>query len=959
MGLGPPGVVWDPPWTGLIPPRMGWTPRIDTPPHRMRSQDGPGTPPVGTGLTPGAQDEPGPPQNRLGTPPRTGPLGLTLPLGPDPPGPPRCGVGRRVPPCATMPPAMRPRAAASAALCHAGAAPHRAVPPSAVPCRVPRRAKPCPSPTCSPREFSCGGRQNRCVPASWHCDGHRDCDNGSDELNCPPRTCTSDQLRCGTGACVSLAFACDGDRDCEDGADEAGCPPPAPCAPHAFRCNDSTCIPRLWACDGDPDCPDGSDEWPRHCGTPRPPGPCPPLQFACGSGECIHRRWRCDGSPDCRDRSDEEGCAAAATCRPDQFQCRDGRCVPGSRQCDGEADCADGSDEEGCHNVTACSDPHEFRCRSGECVPVERVCDRHRDCRDWSDEPIKECGVNECLDGGGGCSHVCQDLRLGYRCLCPGGFSLGPDGRTCEDIDECLDPQTCSQLCRNLPGSYECECGGGYRLDPQTRACRALGPPAALLFTNRHEIRRLALDGGEYRRLLGPLKHAGALDADVATGTVYWADATQRKIYRSTVAGVAEGGRGVAVIGTGLGSPDGVALDWVHQNLYWTDSRFGTVSVADAGGRRRKTLVREPGAKPRAIVVDPLHGYMYWTDWGANAKIAKGGLNGADQFPLVTEGVERPNGIALDLPSQRLYWADSRLHTLSSVDVDGGRRRTLLADPHLLAHPFAVAVFEDTVFWTDLQRGAILGASSRSGDAARGVAQGLFAPEGLVLLHPLRQPPGTPVLLSPVPLSHPLPPSPVPCPPVPRDNRCAEANGGCGSLCLPAPQLGPRSPPYSCACPDGQSLAPDGRACLPDPSAPAPVDGTPGTPTAPSQPPTSDWDPQGHGAAPGPTTSNTSSTSSSSTNTSSNATTGVRADAVGSRTGPAVLGVILPLVLLILAAFAARGLWRSWRRRSTNSINFANPVYQKTTEDEEPLGRGQGGFSYPTRVALSLDDDAA
>lgn len=60
----------------------------------------------------------------------------------------------------------------------------------------------------------------------------------------------------------------------------------------------------------------------------------------------------------------------------------------------------------------------------------------------------------------------------------------------------------------------------------------APGPSAALLFTNRHEIRRLALDGGEYRRLLGPLKHAGALDADVATGTVYWADLSQRKIYR-------------------------------------------------------------------------------------------------------------------------------------------------------------------------------------------------------------------------------------------------------------------------------------------------------------------------------------------------------------------------------------------------------------------------------------------
>ncbi|XP_064296620.1 LOW QUALITY PROTEIN: low-density lipoprotein receptor-like, partial [Phalacrocorax carbo] len=613
----------------------------------------------------------------------------------------------------------------------------------------------CRSLSCSPSEFSCGGRRSRCVPASWRCDGHRDCENGSDELDCPPRACGGDQLRCGGGGCVSRAFACDGERDCEDGADEAGCPPPAPCGPHTFRCNDSTCVPQLWACDGDPDCPDGSDEWPRSCGSPRPPPACPPLQFACGSGECVHRRWRCDGSPDCPDRSDEEGCATT-TCRPDQFQCRDGRCVLGVRQCDGEADCPDGADEEGCHNVTTCDGPYKFKCRSGECIPVEQVCDRRRDCRDWSDEPIKECGVNECLDGNGGCSHVCRDLRLGYECLCPRGFALGPDGKSCEDIDECRDPRSCSQRCHNLPGSYKCECGGGYRLDPRSLACRALGPPAALLFANRHEIRRLALDGGGYRRVLGPLKHAAGLDADVAAGTVYWADLAQRKIYRSPLA---DGSRQVAVAELGLGSADGVALDWVHGNIYWTDSRLGAVAVAGGGGARRATLLQEPGAKPRAIALDPLRGYMYWTDWGGSAKIAKGGLNGADCFALVTEGVEWPNGIALDLPSQRLYWVDSRLHTLSSVDVDGGRRRTVLTDPHVLAHPFAVAVFEDTVFWSDALRGAIFSAHGRTGAGVRRVAQGLPPPEDVVLLHPLRQPPGTPAPrpLSPRPLS--------PCPP--------------------------------------------------------------------------------------------------------------------------------------------------------------------------------------------------
>ncbi|XP_071260739.1 low-density lipoprotein receptor-related protein 8-like isoform X4 [Salvelinus alpinus] len=742
---------------------------------------------------------------------------------------------------------------------------------------------------CPPEKFDCGDSASKCVSSSWRCDGERDCENGADEDQCSADTkaCPAKDFQCRNRKCVAPVFVCDGDDDCGDGSDEGKCSTPT-CGPHEFRCNDSECIPNMWSCDGDPDCGDKSDESMERCSRrtePQKPR-CPEGEFQCGSGECVHLNWKCDGDADCKDKSDEADCALL-TCRPDEFQCGDGSCIHGTKQCNGVHDCPDFSDEAGCINATKCDGPRKFMCKNGECIDSSKVCDAIKDCKDWSDEPMKECGVNECADNNGGCSHICRDRRIGYECDCPAGYKL-MDKKTCGDIDECENPDACGQICVNYKGDYKCECYEGYEMDPSTKSCKAVGKSPYLMFTNRHEIRRIDLVKKDYTQVVPTLKNAVALDVDVTTNKMYWCDLYHRKIYSAYINKASDLSEQVTLIETALTSPEGLAVDWVHKNIYWTDSGDKTISVATGDGKKRRILIATELSEPRAIAVDPRQGFMYWSDWGTQAKIEKAGMNGVDRQVLVSERIEWPNGITLDLSNRRLYWVDSKLHLLSSIDLNGDNRKVLLSSQNHLGHPFALTVFEDRVYWTDLEDEAIYSANRLTGRDVATLAEHLNNPLDVVVFHELRQPR-----------------APDSC------NVGSLPNGGCEYLCLKAPQITDHSPKYTCACPDDMELGPDMRRCV---------------------------------------------------------TAGNEHYLLGNNITVAILGIVIPVVPILatvvigLLCTAGFLVWRNWRRKNTKSMNFDNPVYRKTTEDDDDeihIGRtGESiGHVYPARVALSLEDD--
>lgn len=94
-----------------------------------------------------------------------------------------------------------------------------------------------------------------------------------------------------------------------------------------------------------------------------------------------------------------------------------------------------------------------------------------------------------------------------------------------------------------------------------------------------------------------------ALDYLFADGKILWSDRKENRIYRASLSDTSN--REV-LVASGDVSADGLAVDWIHHNIYYTEGTSSAVKLISWDAKFSKTLIQEDLGRPRALALNPL-----------------------------------------------------------------------------------------------------------------------------------------------------------------------------------------------------------------------------------------------------------------------------------------------------------------------------------------------------------------
>ncbi|XP_055493679.1 LOW QUALITY PROTEIN: low-density lipoprotein receptor-related protein 2a [Leucoraja erinacea] len=351
--------------------------------------------------------------------------------------------------------------------------------------------------------------------------------------------------------------------------------------------------------------------------------------------------------------------------------------------------------------------------------------------------------------------------------------------------------KSCSHLCllsASAPRFYSCVCPSGWKLMEDLEHCIKDDDPFLIVVRN-NVIFGISLNpedkSSDAMVPIAGVQNGFDVDFD-EEDMIYWVE-NPGDIHRVGADGT---NRTVFAPASTIGSPMGLAFDWISMNLYCTNFDQQSIEVIKVKGdvQYRRTILTNTGQRtsvgaPIGIVVNPAKGKLYWTDQGTEsgipAKIASANMDGTNARVLFTNNLDHVEFITIDIKERKLYWSISSTGVIERGDLSGLNRVTVVSH---LSHPWGIAIYQGFLYYTDNDYEVIERVDKATGENAVMLRNNLA---GLMSLRVNFRDKSAG-----------------------SSNGCSNNLGLCEQLCLPRP-----AGAHKCACTTGFRMNPDNHSC--------------------------------------------------------------------------------------------------------------------------------------------------
>jgi PKD repeat protein len=203
---------------------------------------------------------------------------------------------------------------------------------------------------------------------------------------------------------------------------------------------------------------------------------------------------------------------------------------------------------------------------------------------------------------------------------------------------------------------------------------------------------------------IGPFQDSYDLEIDTVNSKLYISDFDANTIFKCDL-----DGSNLVEFRSGLLGPDGLALDYAANQLYWdTDDGIQRADLGNSDVNQKEDFVTGQANDPEGVSIDPVHHTLYWINY--NGGLWMKNLDGTGETELIPD-VEGGSTLVI---GDRIYfdqYVEAGDIQVKSAKLDGTGVSTISTGNSKVIFGIAYGKSDNRIYWGDRSVGKIMRSS--------------------------------------------------------------------------------------------------------------------------------------------------------------------------------------------------------------------------------------------------------